>query len=399
MKILRSFLTILLLLFVMVTEAHYVYGVNTIDGYSNFIYGNYSQAFGKFYNYDEPVASNSNGDFVFEIKDGKVILTGYIGSDTYVVLPNNYNGDDYEMGDNVFADRSDIINVIIPDGVTAIGESAFNRCWNLESITIPQSVRNVKKLAFSSCENLKEVRISDLAVWCDIDFSTEASNPLYYADNLYLNGFKVTDLNIPDGVETIKKYAFCNFSTIRSVSIPASVTSVGDDVFYNCDNIEDVYISDLAAWCNIDFSTHNSNPLYYADNLYLNGFKVTDLNIPDGVETIKSYTFYHALFITSVTIPSSVTAIENNAFDACFNIKTIVNYSDLVLVKKSFAYGGIALYAEEVSNMGYYSVSGDFAFKRINGVNILSKYIGSGVNIYLPENCEGEEYNWRGFPK
>ena len=102
MKILRSFLTILLLLFVMVTEAHYVYGVNTIDGYSNFIYGNYSQAFGKFYNYDEPVASNSNGDFVFEIKDGKVILTGYIGSDTYVVLPNNYNGDDYEIGDIIY---------------------------------------------------------------------------------------------------------------------------------------------------------------------------------------------------------------------------------------------------------------------------------------------------------
>ena len=103
---------------------------------------------------------------------------------------------------------------------------------------------------------------------------------------------------------------------MSSVTIGNSVTSIGAKAFNNCDALSSVYISDLSAWCRIDF-VNGYNPLCKGAKFYLNNVEVTDLVIPDDITEIKKYAFADCQSLTSVTIPNSVTSIGNYAFDGC----------------------------------------------------------------------------------
>ena len=119
-------------------------------------------------------------DYMFYTVDGTNYLLTYIGSDTDLVLPDDYNGENYRIYKEAFASRSDLTSVtfgskiteigsgafrscagltsvVIPDGITAIGSSAFNGCSNLMSVTLGANVTTIGSSAFISCDKLIEV--------------------------------------------------------------------------------------------------------------------------------------------------------------------------------------------------------------------------------------------------
>ncbi len=134
---------------------------------------------------------------------------------------------------------------------------------------------------------------------------------------------ELTSVTIGNGVTSIGGIAFYGCTSLESFTIGNRVTSIGYDVFHNCTSLNKVNISDIAAWCNISFATYNSNPLYCAHNLYLNGKLVIDLVIPDSVTSIGSYAFSYCTGLTSVTIPDSVKSIGHYAFSGCTGLNTV----------------------------------------------------------------------------
>lgn len=128
---------------------------------------------------------------------------------------------------------------------------------------------------------------------------------------------------IPDSVTSIGCYAFENCSNLTSVTIGNGVNSVGSSAFSRCSKLTGVYINDLSAWCKIEFYGYQSNPLYYAKNLYLNDELVTDLVIPGSVTSIGRYAFYNCSSLAKVNIPNSMTSIGSAAFSGCSGLTSV----------------------------------------------------------------------------
>ena len=212
-------------------------------------------------------------------------------------------------------EAANIKSVIIPNGVISIEDCAFQGT-SLTSITIPDSVTSIGINAFSDCTSLKAF----------YGKFASADNRCLIVDGV-LNSFAIgcgaTEYTIPNSVTSIGKFAFYDCTSLTSVTIPDSVTSIGDDAFRICTSLKRVDITDLSAWCKINFSSSSANPLCNGAKLYLNGSELTDITIPSDITEIKAYAFYNFTSLTSVTIPDSVTSIGDYAFSDCTSLKTV----------------------------------------------------------------------------
>lgn len=226
-----------------------------------------------------------------------------------------------KINSNAFWDCSALTNVITSENLTSIGNNAFRECCNLKEIIIPKDVESIGDYSFYNCTKLEKI------FWnakCVSDF--EYNNDIFYNAGHDGNGI---DVIYGDGVETLPLYMFnpehSDFSVspkIISVTIPETLTKINGSAFYGCTSIQRVNIENLSAWCNITFVHADSNPLYYAKKLYLNGKLITDLVIPEDVTTIKRFAFI-GFPGKSLTLNENLESIKREAFYHCTNLEKI----------------------------------------------------------------------------
>ena len=204
--------------------------------------------------------------------------------------------------------KDSVKKVVIEDGVTSIGNSAFYDCNSLTSITISNSVTSIGAYAFSNCGYL-------------------------------------TSITIPDGVTSIGALAFRACSSLTSITIPDSVTSIGELAFYSCDSLTSITISNSVtsigerafAYCSsLTSITIPDSVTSIGEYAFQSCSSLTSITIPNSVTSIGAYAFSNCWYLTSITIPDSVTSIGNRAFNYCSNLTTISLSCKSTLKKSDF---------------------------------------------------------------
>lgn len=222
-------------------------------------------------------------DFVITISNRAQV--GYVEGMTNLVIPETFLGDDG-----------------VWYRVVGIGSDAFSGRKSLQSVSIPNTVTNIDNYAFAGCSAL-------------------------------------TSMTIPDSVTSIGKAVFSRCTAMKSVTIGNGVTSIGTQAFYWCDGLEKLYISDVRAWCQIDFADPESNPFFEYVDVYLNGVLLTDLVVPEGTTHIGQYAFKYCFNLKSVSIPESVTHIGYDAFYDCDNLRSVTINGSGETILDDYAFG------------------------------------------------------------
>ncbi len=217
--------------------------------------------------------------------------------------------------------------------VTSIDSEAFSWCTEITSVSIPHSVTSVGKGPFFYCSNLEEIMVSaDNPVYSSLD------GVLYNKDKTELLKCpdKKMSVTIPNSVTTIGDTAFSDCIGLTSLTIPNSVTSVGIYAFYDCNNLTSVTIPESVtkimdgtfSSCRSLTSVVIPNSITSIGDLAFSACGLTSVTIPESVMSIGNLAFYFCNDLTSVVIGNSVTSIGEKAFVGCPWLEEIIVSAD-----------------------------------------------------------------------
>lgn len=219
-------------------------------------------------------------------------------------------------------------NTIIPNSVVALGDYAFDGCTTLASIKLPKSVTKIGCYAFQNCSNVKSVEVDsgnvcfDSRNGCNAIIET-ATNKMVLScgnttipasvtsigDDAYRTHPDISRVDIPNSVTSIDDLAFSGCSNLTDIVIPGSVTNVGAYVFYQCKSLTNVTIS---------------NNLSIIGNGMFDGCQsLSTVIIPPSVTRIEDVAFNGCTGLTHIKLPGSVTSIGYGAFQDCSNLVSI----------------------------------------------------------------------------
>lgn len=297
------------------------------------------------------------------------------------------------IGDAAFYDCKALADVTLPSKLQTIGEKAFYGC-SITSISIPSSVKSIGPLAFT--RGIEELHISSLSAWCDIDFGSDMS----YSSSLkvYLNDNLLEDLEIPNGVTTIKPYAFYGWVNLTSITLSDSVTEIGDYAF-RCRELESLDLGkglqsignhafDVGS---VDDVTIPASVNHIGEYAFSSAISKT-LTFKGGVESISKYAFEYCGAET-ITLPYGTKSIDQHAFYSCRNLTTIELPSSVTYIG-----GGCFSYCQKLEKF-YCAATTPPTIGELYSSSLFYN-TAEGLTIYVPQGSLSSyqsAYVWRNY--
>ena len=243
--------------------------------------------------------NGQDGNVTWEITDSTLLITG-----TGEMKDYDYNSNKAPW----YLHRAIIKNVVISDGLTSIGQSAFALCSILENIKVGSGITSIGNNSFLGCRNLSAI-------------------------------------NIPNGLESIGALAFGACSSLSGIIIPDKVVIIGEGAFSGCSGLKSINIDnknniykDISG---IVYSKDETELLIYPAGIedetftvpdfvsnicygaFINCSNLKNIEISEGVVSIGREAFYNCDKLETIKIPRSVTTMGENTFQYCRSISTI----------------------------------------------------------------------------
>ena len=260
-----------------------------------------------------------------------------------IVLPKGIT----TIGDDAFSYNTSLTSIKIPNTVTTIGKRAFRGCTNLTSIEIPDSVTYIGDYCFYGCNRLQKIKLS---------------KKIQTINQRLLQGCSsLTEIEIPEGVKSIGFQAFCNCNKLTTITLPASLTSFNGTAIAGLSRLTEVKVADG----NNSFKFENGMLLSKdGKKMYMALLTLTEINVPNGVVSINTGTLSGSS-ATKIILPDTVSSnLSGSVFYGMNKLTTI----ELSSTSKNL----------KLVDGNLYSYDG----KRF------IKYMGSSKNFTVPEGVE-----------
>lgn len=215
-----------------------------------------------------------------------------------------------------------LTTLTFPESLISIGSRAFYNCLGLTSLIIPENVNYIGSEAFgvsfgktSKIQSIEwnAIRVDNFGVNAlvnktvtDFKFGDKVELiPSYICSGMY----QITDITIPNSVTEIGEGAFMD-SGITEINIPDSVTEIGGGAFRQCNNLKKIKLPASLTSINAE--------------LFLSCYNLTSIDIPNSVTSIDVMAFADCIGLTDITIPDSVTSIAAEALYGCTNLSSLI---------------------------------------------------------------------------
>lgn len=220
------------------------------------------------------------------------------GTPSHVIMPDEIDGIKVtRFTSDVFSGRTELLSVVLPEGLTAIPNQAFMECYNLVEVNIPSTVTSINLYAFNDCHALREIVIPTGV--------TSIKGGAFWSCR------SLTEVVIPEGVTTISESAFNRCESLVNLTLPSTLTTIESYAFSHCTSLAEI--------------TLPGGLISIGNNAFADCFSLTDVVIPDGVTTIGTMAFAWDNQLKRITIPDSVTTFGDSVFADCFNLTVYCN--------------------------------------------------------------------------
>lgn len=255
------------------------------------------------------------------------------GISSWVVIPEGVT----EITSRAFGYCTEMPDINLPKSLTTIGHQAFDECHALRSVNIPANVTklgvedllgdiNDETLSnpFTFCHGLQRITVST-----DNSAFYSSDNVLFCKDGKILVAYpeaKGSSYCIPESVNSIASMAFAGCNNVTNVTIPESVTTLGENTFW-CAGLTSIVIP--------------SGIHKISDWTFRGCSKLTNVDISNGVDTIAARAFEYCTQLSSITLPGSVEVISNGAFANCNSLKEVyIHRTDPpIFTRDGYGYG------------------------------------------------------------
>ncbi len=282
----------------------------------------------------------------------------------------------------------------LPENIEEISDYAFSGCKSLSSINFPNNIRKIGRRTFYNCTNINEISIpnSITSIYGNAFENTgwyqKQANGILYLDKCCL-GYKGNepqgDLQIKGDTRIIAGDAFYNCTSLISITIPNSVSTIGNYAFSRCTDLSTITIPESITTisygtfegCNGLTSVNIPNSVTSIEYMaFQNCSGLTSIIIPNSVTELGSYAFFNCSNLAFVNIPNNITRISDSTFSGCSGLTSIIIPSSVSDITSS-AFNDCNNIIEVISQNVVPPLSYDIIFKNIPTTAILYVPIGS----------------------
>ena len=270
----------------------------------------------------EEVEANEAADgFNYDIKNGGASITGYTGSSSVVVIPEELDGKTVlSIASRAFNGNSVLTEVVLPDTVTSIGSAAFQNCTNLRKVNLPKRLETLGSSSFTGCASLTSIEIPKSLI------------KIHSTSGAFEGCSKLNNVTFEEGTSQIPAYIFKDCPGLMSIDIPGSITDIGSDAFQGS-ALEEITFHDGLQTIGMEaFSGTKLTSVKLPDTVTSIGYAafrkcgaLQEVSLSKRLKTLGSSSFDNCVSLTSIEIPKSLTKIHSTsgAFEGCSKLNNV----------------------------------------------------------------------------